>query len=85
MQRNELLAGLKEILVPFIGVEKEKLNSATETTDLAKDLGVKSTDVINVVLEIEKKWGISFEDEEIDSLQELTIKSIIDLILTKNP
>jgi len=85
MQRSDVLAGLKEILVPFIGVEKEKLASATETTDLAKDLGVKSTDVINVVLEIEKKWGISFEDEEIDSLQELTIKSIIDLVLSKNP
>ena len=83
MQRSDALAGLREILVPFIGVDKEKLNAATETADLAKDLGVKSTDVINIVLEIEKKWGIAFEDEEIDSLQELSVKSIIDLVLTK--
>jgi acyl carrier protein len=85
MQRSDVLTGLREILVPFIGVDKEKLNTVTETTDLAKDLGVKSTDVINIVLEIEKKWGIAFEDEEIDSLQELSMKSIIDLVLKKNP
>jgi acyl carrier protein len=83
MQRSDVITGLREILVPFIGVEKEKLAAATETTDLSKDLGVKSTDVINIVLEIEKKWGIAFEDEEIDSLQELSVKSIIDLVLTK--
>jgi len=85
MERSDVQAGLREILVPFIGVDKEKLNTATETTDLAKDLGVKSTDVINIVLEIEKKWGIAFEDEEIDSLQELSMKSIIDLVLSKKP
>ena len=85
MERSDVITGLREILVPCIGVEKEKLAAATETTDLSKDLGVKSTDVINIVLEIEKKWGIAFEDEEIDSLQELSVKSIIDLVLSKNP
>lgn len=83
MERSEAIAGLKEILVPFIGVDKEKLAAATEATDLNKELGVKSTDIVNVVLEIEKKWGVSFEDEEIDGLTEVTVKSVADLIMSK--
>ena len=83
MQRSEVIAGLKEILVPFLGVGKEKLDAATEGTDINKELGVKSTDIVNIVLEIEKKWDIAFEDEEIDALNELTIKSVADLVMSK--
>jgi len=83
MERNGVIAGLKEILVPFLGVEKEKLDAATETTDLNKELGVKSTDIVNVVLEIEKKWDIAFDDEEIDALSEVTMKSVTDLVMKK--
>ena len=83
MERSEVIAGLKEILVPFLGVEKEKLDAITETTDINKDLGVKSTDTVNIVLEIEKKWDITFEDEEIDNLSEVTIKSVADLVMSK--
>jgi len=83
MERSEVLTGLKEILVPYLGVEKEKLDAATEQTDLNKDLGVKSTDIVNIVLEIEKKWDIAFEDEEIDALNEVTLKAVADLVLSK--
>jgi acyl carrier protein len=83
MERSEVIAGLKEILVPFLGVEKEKLDAITEATDINKDLGVKSTDTVNIVLEIEKKWDITFEDEEIDNLSEVTIKSVADLVMSK--
>jgi len=83
MERGEIIAGLKEILVPFLGVEKEKLNTATEATDLNKELGVKSTDIVNIVLEIEKKWDIAFDDEEIDALSEVTMNSVTDLVMKK--
>jgi acyl carrier protein len=83
MERSEAIAGLKEILVPFLGMEKGKLDAATEETDINKDLGVKSTDTVNIVLELEKKWDITFEDEEIDSLSEVTIKSVADLVMSK--
>ena len=83
MERNAVVSGVKEILVPFLGVGKEKLDAATEETDINKELGVKSTDVVNIVLEAEKKWDIAFEDEEIDSLNELTIKSVADLVMSK--
>lgn len=83
MERSEVMAGLKEILVPYLGVEKEKLAATTEATDLNKDLGVKSTDIVNIVLEIEKKWDIAFEDEEIDALTEVSMKSVADLVMSK--
>jgi acyl carrier protein len=83
MERSEVVAGLKEILIPFLGVGKEKLDAATEETDINKDLGVKSTDTVNIVLELEKKWDITFEDEEIDNLTEVTIKSVSDLVMSK--
>ncbi len=84
MERSEVVKGLKEILVPYIGVEKAKLDAAVEATDLNKELGVKSTDIVNVVLDIEKKWDIAFEDEEIDALSEVTVKSIADLVMSKS-
>jgi acyl carrier protein len=84
MERSEVVKGLKEILVPYIGVEKGKLDAATEATDLNKELGVKSTDIVNVVLDIEKKWDIAFEDEEIDALSEVTVKSVADLVMSKS-
>jgi len=83
MERSQVMAGLKEILVPFLGVDKSKLDAAAETTDINKELGVKSTDVVNIVLEVEKKWDITFEDEEIDALNELTFKSVADLVMSK--
>jgi len=83
MERSKVIAGLKEILVPFLGVGKEKLDAATEQTDINKDLGVKSTDTVNIVLELENKWNITFEDEEIDNLSEVTIKSVTDLVMSK--
>lgn len=85
MERNQIIAGLKEILVPFIGVGKDKLDAATEATYIDKDLGVKSTDVVNIILELEKKWDIAFEDEEIDNLKELTVNSVADLVASKLP
>ena len=83
MDRSQVVSGLKQLLVPYIGVEKSKLENAKEEADLTNDLGVKSTDVINIVLDIEKKWDIAFKDEEIDSLSTVSIKSIVDLILSK--
>ena len=83
MERKDVIAELKTILVPFLGVGKEKLDAATEATDLNKELGVKSTDIVNIVLEIEKKWDIAFEDEEIDALSEVTVKSVADLVMKK--
>jgi acyl carrier protein len=83
MEREKVIAGLKDILVPFLGVEKEKLDAATEKTDINKELGVKSTDIVNVILEIEKKWDITFEDEEIDNLAEVTMKAVADLVMSK--
>jgi acyl carrier protein len=83
MDRSAIVSGLKEILVPFLGVAKEKLDAATEATDINKDLGVKSTDVVNIVLEAEKKFNIAFADEEIDNLSVITIKAVADLVASK--
>ena len=85
MDRSAIVSGLKEILVPFLGVAKEKLDAATEETDINKDLGVKSTDVVNIVLEAEKKFNIAFADEEIDNLTVITIKAVADLVASKLP
>ena len=83
MERSEVIKGLKEVLVPYLGVDKDKLETAVETTDINNDLGVKSTDTVNIVLDLENKWEIAFEDEEIDGLNEVTMKSVTDLVMTK--
>jgi acyl carrier protein len=83
MERNEVISEIKDVLVPFLGVDKEKLEEVTEETDINQELGVKSTDTVNIVLKLEDKYNIEFEDEEIDNLDEVTIKSVADLLMTK--
>jgi acyl carrier protein len=83
MDRSSVVAGVKEILVPFLGVDKSKLDAASEETDLIKELGIKSTDTINIVLDAEKKWNVAFEDEEVDALEKVTIKAVVDLVMSK--
>lgn len=57
---------VKEIISEKLGVAEDKLTSAANFTE---DLGADSLDVVEVVMEFEKHFGINIPDNEIESIQ----------------
>jgi len=80
MERQEIIAGLVEILGTVRTINKEKLATITEDTDLIKDLNTPSTEMINIVAKAEQKFDVEFDDDDIDDL-DAKVKSVVDLIL----
>ena len=68
----ETLELVKEILKPKVEPDKITLSATM------KDIGIDSLDLVEVVLEVEEKLGVSFEDDELLSLK--TIQNVVDLI-----
>jgi len=63
MTHNEILAKIKNILYAYIPEgSQEKL---TETTDIVNDLGINSARIVDIVLDLENKFGIRIDDSEI--------------------
>lgn len=82
MTREEVIAGMVEILRTVRTIDPAKLEHLTEDTDFITDLNTPSTEMINIAAKAEQKFGVEFEDEDIDGLGS-KVKDIVDLILKK--
>ena len=80
MERQEIIDGLIEVLKTVRMIEPEKLVGVTEETDFLSDMSVPSSQMIAIVAKVEQKFGIEFEDDDIDGLGS-TVKDVVDLIL----
>ncbi|MEJ7694227.1 acyl carrier protein [Daejeonella sp.] len=83
MERQEIIAGLVEILKTVRTIDPEKLKNVTEETDFITDLGTPSTELINIAAKAEQKFGVEFDDDDIDDMGS-KVKDIVDLILKSN-
>jgi acyl carrier protein len=79
MTREEILNGVVEILMTVHTIDKKKLVNITEKTDFIRDLGAPSTELVNIAAKAEGKFGIEFEDDDMDELGS-QMKDTIDLI-----
>jgi acyl carrier protein len=80
MTREEVKDKIVEILQTVHTIDKKKLGSVTEKTDFITHLGAPSTELVNIVAKAEEKFGIEFEDDDIDDLSS-KMSDTIDLIL----
>ena len=80
MERQEIVDGLVEILKTVRTIDPEKLKHVTEDTDLRTDLNAPSTELINIAAKAEHKFGVEFDDDDIDDLGS-KIKDVVDLVL----
>lgn len=78
MTRDEVLAQLRSVASDLLEVDPDSIN---EDTVLGDDLEVDSLDVIDVVLSLEREYGIAIEEAELRSLT--TAGDVITLILQK--
>ncbi|WP_276089324.1 acyl carrier protein [Pedobacter sp. JY14-1] len=80
MERQEIIDGLVDILKTVRTIDQSKLENVTEETDFIADLNTPSTEMINIAAKAEQKFGVEFEDDDIDDLGS-KVKDIVDLIL----
>lgn len=80
MSNEEILSGLKDILKTIKTIDQSKVETITENTDFFLDLGVPSTDLVNIVAKAEDKFDVEFDDDDVDDLGS-TIKDTIQLII----
>ena len=80
MERQEIIAGLVEILKTVRTIEPEKLANVTEDTDFIADLNTPSTEMINIAAKAEQKFDVEFEDDDVDDLGS-KVKDYVDLIV----
>lgn len=80
MERQEIIDGLADILKTVRTIDPAKLEHITEETDFITDLNTPSTELINIAAKAEHKFGVEFEDEDIDDLGS-KVKDVVDLIL----
>ena len=79
MTRQEILQGLIDIMQNIPQIKNDNLKNVNEDTDFITDLGAPSTELINIMAKAEDKFGLEFDDDDIDDLGS-TVGDTIDLI-----
>lgn len=66
---------IKQIISKQLGI---KLDSISNDHDLINDLKADSLDTVELMMTIEGKFGINFDEEDVSSLS--TVQSVIDFV-----
>ena len=66
IERSEIIERLSEILEPWVS-DIDSIEKIGEHTNLITDLGLDSIGVLQVILGAEKEFGISIDEQELES------------------
>ena len=66
---------LKDMLVEKLGVQEDKV---TLESEIIKDLGADSLDLVEMLLSLEENFGVTVSDEQTESIK--TVKDIVEII-----
>ena len=81
MERQAIFNGIKDILDKYFEIERVNL---TESTNLCDDLGADSIDVVSIAIDIDRKFKIETQHEEIEDIwADLTVGYLIDMVQRK--
>lgn len=82
MERIEIFNVLKDIISSGRDkTDKSDLDKASESSNLRTDIGLDSVGMLYLVISMEEKLGISFDDVSFNDFD--TVKDVIDYILNK--
>ncbi len=80
MERSEIAVGLKEIIKPYVR-DEQSLENLSESTDFLTDLKINSANLVDIILDIEEKFGIVIDNESMEKM--LNIGVALDIVETK--
>ena len=75
MNKDEIYEKLKERIVEQLGVNAEEIKPESTFAD---DLSADSLDIVELVMEIEEKFGISIPDDDAEKI--LTVEDVVNYI-----
>jgi acyl carrier protein len=78
MDRVEIEARLREVLVTELGLDAEKINP---TANFEQDLDVDSLGVVELLMAMEDEFGVKIPDDEAEHIH--TVGEAIELVHTK--
>lgn len=70
-----VLDKIKDMLEKQLGIDKSKI---TEDSDIIKDIGADSLDIVEFLMDAENEWGIIIEEEDVKNLH--TIGDVVKYI-----
>lgn len=75
MEREEIVEKVKVVIVEQLSVEEDDV---TEDASFVDDLGADSLDIVELVMALEDKFGISIPDEEAENIK--TVGNAVEFI-----
>lgn len=82
MDREQLVAKLKEIVTPYTH-DKDALENIGPSTDFIKDLKINSANLVDVILDVEEEFDIEIDNMEMGRM--LNVNDTIAIIEAKLP
>lgn len=70
-----VLDKIKDMLEKQLCIDKSKI---TEDSDIIKDIGADSLDIVEFLMDAENEWGITIEEEDVKNLH--TIGDVVKYI-----
>jgi acyl carrier protein len=70
--------GVRELIIEILSVQPEQIKMDEK---LSNSLGVDSTEMVNVILALEKKFGVRIDDKQIT--KNSSVRDIITVIESK--
>lgn len=80
MKHTEIIEQLKNVVKPYVK-NQEAFENLSETTDFINDLKINSSNLVDVILDIEEVFDITIDNEAMEKM--LDVQSTIDIIATK--
>ena len=80
MDKNQMLEELKVLITPYTE-EQHALALLNENTDFITDLKINSANLVDIVLDVEEKFGIVIDNDSMAKM--LTVKATVEVITQK--
>lgn len=72
---NDIFEKLKAIAVNQIGIDDEKV---TPESDIIKDLGLDSLDIVDMLMSVEETFGVTIDDGDVAEMK--TVADVVKFI-----
>ncbi|KAF2958970.1 acyl carrier protein [Thermotoga sp. Ku-13t] len=76
MNRAEVFEKVATILSDKLGIKKDQIN---EESNIVKDLGADSLDLVDLVMAFEEEFGVKIADDQLQKIS--TVKEVVDYIV----
>ena len=73
---NDIFEKLKAIAVNQIGIDEDKVKPES---DIIKDLGLDSLDIVDMLMYVEEEFGVSIDDGDVAEMK--TVADVVKLSL----